>query len=129
MTNNKPEISLKRKIASWLFVLALISIMSYIAFGALLESYSEGIMKRPYIWIGLVTWSLIGYFFYEIKLFLSKSNPIYRFLFVSLCIFFYYLGMSGRFPAVFEFGIAVGISPIVAVLRGLIFEVVLKKNK
>ena len=127
MINDKSEISLKRKIASWLFILALISYLSYIVFGALIESYSEGIMERPYIWIGLFTWSIVGYHFYEIKLFLSKNNPFYRLLFVALCIFLYYLAMSGRFPAIFEFSIAVGVSPIVAILRGLIFEVILKK--
>jgi len=127
--NEKPEFSLKRKIASWLFILTLISIISYVAFNALLESYFEGIMKRPYIWIGIVTWCLVGYYFYEIKLFFSKNKPFYGIIFLGFCMSIYYLAMSGKFPAIFEWAIPAIISPVIAMLRGLIVEVVLKKDK
>lgn len=128
VTNNKPEISLKKQIASWLFIIALLSILIYISFRGLWDSYSKGVMNRPYIWIGLVTWFFMGYYFHDLKLFLSKHKQ-YRFPLLSGFMMVYYLAISGRFPVIHEWGTASSISPIVAILKPLIVEGFLKKDK
>ena len=110
-----------KKMIIWLFAFLFISILCYVQYIALLEIYEIGAFSRPYVWIGIITWGFFGFNYYNINKYFANHKKIGFSFVVFLFIYFNYVKVM-NYGILYELAIPIGFSPIIAILRVLLFE-------
>ena len=122
MNSVKSAISNRNKILAWGFISILLLFLSYMQYNAFLEMYESGAFKRPYIYYGIITWSIFGFYFYNMKMYLKNQRKILVMLFALFFIVLYSVVKTGLFADLNEFCVSAALAPISALVRGILFD-------
>jgi hypothetical protein len=124
---------LKRKISistvvAWIIFLSLMILFMYISLMVIRTDFTLGNHKDPLFWIWLAIWSIHGFFWYEQLKYLKKKSYIYTFIVMTVFFSLYAFSKLEIFPIITKYLHLIVVSPLVALIRGLIVEVVLRKK-
>jgi len=101
------------------FVFSIFIILNYIGFS---QAFSLNYQYRISFWIGVVFWSLIGFFLDDFKVFFQKGRWFWVIILVFIVYLFLNLIKMRMFPILNEFGVSAGLVPLVTLLRGIYKE-------
>ncbi len=73
-------------------------------------------------------WSTLGYYYYELTMFLKNKDESYSYFIFILFLLLYSLAIRNIFPPLTAFMSSIVLLPIIALLRGIIVEIILKKT-